>query len=45
MRLSEVSRRTLSDISLPSKISKDPGFVGAVVVHGKGRKTRTVPLN
>jgi site-specific recombinase XerD len=45
MRLSEVSRLTLSDISLPQKISKDPGNVGAVVVHGKGRKTRTVTLN
>src|SRR3712207_8419986 len=34
-----------SHVSLPSKISKEPGFVGSVTVLGKGRKQRSVTLN
>jgi site-specific recombinase XerD len=45
LRLGEVSRLRVSDVSLPAKLSRDPGFIGAVVVHGKGRKTRTVTLS
>jgi integrase len=51
LRLSEVARLTLNDIELPAKIvrpdpaRKDPGTWGRVLVHGKGRKQRTVTLN
>jgi integrase len=45
LRRGEVSRLRVSDVSQPAKVSRDPGFIGAVVVHSKGRKTRTVTLN
>lgn len=45
MRLSEVARLTLDDIELPGRITQDPANTGSVVVHGKGRKQRTLPLN
>jgi len=40
LRLSEVASLTLGDLQLPP-----PRSVGAVSVHGKGRKRRTVSLN
>lgn len=51
LRLSELSQLRLTDIELPAVVrrpnagTKDPGSVGAVHVHGKGRKERTVTLN
>jgi site-specific recombinase XerD len=45
MRLSELSRLTLADIQLPTKITRDEGNVGSVRIFGKGRKERTVTLN
>jgi site-specific recombinase XerD len=45
LRLSEVARLHVNHVSLPSKISKEPGFVGSVTVFGKGRKQRSVTLN
>jgi len=45
LRLTEVARLHVSHVSLPTKISKDPGFVGSVTVLGKGRKQRSVTLN
>jgi site-specific recombinase XerD len=45
LRLSEVSRLHVNHVSLPTKISKEPGFVGSVTVLGKGRKQRSVTLN
>ena len=45
LRLSEVARLHVNHVSLPSKISKEPGFVGSVTVLGKGRKQRSVTLN
>jgi len=45
MRLSEVSRLTLTDIELPAgRITKDDS-VGHVKIHGKGRKERRATLN
>ena len=35
LRLSEVSRLHVNHVSLPTKISKEPGFVGSVTVLGK----------
>ncbi len=40
LRVSEVASLTLGDLQIPP-----PRSVGAVSVHGKGRKTRTVSLN
>ena len=45
LRLSEVSRLHVNHVSLPTKISKEPGYVGSVTVLGKGRKQRSVTLN
>ena len=45
LRLSEVARLHVNHVSLPTKISKEPGFVGSVTVLGKGRKQRFVTLN
>ena len=45
LRLSEVVRLHVNHVSLPTKISKEPGFVGSVTVLGKGRKQRSVTLN
>ncbi|MBV9453462.1 MAG: site-specific integrase [Rubrobacter sp.] len=45
LRLSEVARLHINHVSLPTKISKEPGYVGSVTVLGKGRKQRSVTLN
>jgi integrase/recombinase XerC len=45
LRLSEVARLHVNHVSLPAKISKEPGYVGSVTVLGKGRKQRSVTLN
>lgn len=46
MRLSELSRLTLNDITLPAKITRGAGDVGSVLIRGgKGRKDRTITLN
>lgn len=46
MRLSELSRLTLSDINLPAKITRGAGDVGSVLIRGgKGRKDRSITLN
>jgi site-specific recombinase XerD len=45
LRLTEVARLHVNHVSLPSKISKEPGYVGSVTVLGKGRKQRSVTLN
>ena len=45
LRLSEVARLHVNHVSLPTKISKEPGNVGSVTVLGKGRKQRSVTLN
>ncbi|MGH2530933.1 MAG: tyrosine-type recombinase/integrase [Thermomicrobiales bacterium] len=51
LRLSELSQLRIGDVELPPTIrrpnaaAKDPGSVGAVHAHGKGRKERTVTLN
>ena len=45
LRLSEVARLHVNHVSLPTKISKEPGYVGSVTVLGKGRKQRSVTLN
>jgi len=45
MRLSEVARLRVDDIELPGRITQDPANTGSVLVHGKGRKQRTLPLN
>src|SRR5918912_442218 len=45
LRLSEVARLHVNHVSLPTKISKEPGYVSSVTVLGKGRKQRSVTLN
>jgi site-specific recombinase XerD len=45
MRLSELARLTLSDISLPSKITKDAENMGSVRVRRKGGRVQSIPLN
>lgn len=45
MRVSELARLTLNDLSLPPKVSKDKEHAGSVLVRGKGRKERTITLN
>jgi len=45
LRLSEVARLCVTDVDLPTRISKEPGNVGTVRVLGKGRRERTVTLN
>lgn len=44
-RLSEVARLSISDIELPARINRDPENTGSICIQGKGRKTRTLPLN
>jgi site-specific recombinase XerD len=44
MRLSEVAALKLPELDMPARISRD-GPPGAVHIHGKGRKERTVTLN
>jgi integrase/recombinase XerC len=43
MRLSELARLQVADIELPARIDRE--HTGAVHVHGKGRKERTITLN
>lgn len=43
-RLCEVAAARLHDLELPARISKE-GPPGAIHIHGKGRKERTVTLN
>lgn len=43
IRLSEITRLTLSDLDLPKRITKDS--LGTMRILGKGRKTRTILLN
>lgn len=45
IRLSEVARLAVTDIELPARISRDPENTGSITIHGKGRKSRTLPLN
>lgn len=45
MRLSELAQLTLSAVTLPTKITKDEGSVGAVHIRGKGRRERIITLN
>jgi site-specific recombinase XerD len=51
IRLAELARLKTTDVELPAKIvppnkkTQDPGTVGAVHIHGKGRKERTVTIN
>jgi site-specific recombinase XerD len=45
MRLPELARLKLTDIELPTKISKELGNVGSATILGKGRRTRTITLN
>jgi site-specific recombinase XerD len=43
IRLAELARLKVSDIELPTKVDQE--HTGAVHIHGKGRKERTVTLN
>jgi site-specific recombinase XerD len=43
MRLAELARLRVADVELPAKIDRQ--HTGAVQVHGKGRKERTITLN
>jgi site-specific recombinase XerD len=45
MRLSEVARLTVDDVELPARINRDAANTGSVFIQGKGRKSRTLPLN
>lgn len=46
IRLSELAKLTINDITLPTKINADPGNTGELVVRqGKGRKDRVLSLN
>jgi site-specific recombinase XerD len=45
IRQCECAAITLGDLQLPARISRDAGNVGALRVHGKGRKERIVTLN
>ena len=45
MRLSEVARLAVHDIELPVRINREPDNTGSIFVQGKGRKSRTLPLN
>jgi integrase/recombinase XerD len=44
-RMSDPNKPPVNHVALPTKISKEPGFVGSVSILGKGRKQRSVPLN
>jgi site-specific recombinase XerD len=45
IRLSEVARLSVTDIELPARINRDPENTGSIYIQGKGRKSRTLPLN
>jgi integrase/recombinase XerD len=45
IRLSEAARLTVRDIELPARINRDPDNTGSIFIQGKGRKSRTLPLN
>jgi site-specific recombinase XerD len=45
MRLSELARLTLTDISLPNKITHDAENMGSVRVRRKGGRYESIPLN
>ncbi len=45
IRLSEIARLTIDDVELPPRINRDPVNTGSIYIHGKGRKSRTLPLN
>lgn len=45
MRLSELARLTLTDISLPNKITRDAENMGSVRVKRKGGRYESIPLN
>ena len=45
IRLSEVARLTVDDVELPPRINRDPVNTGSIFIRGKGRKSRTLPLN
>jgi site-specific recombinase XerD len=45
IRLSEVARLSVADIELPARINRDPENTGSIYIQGKGRKSRTLPLN
>jgi integrase/recombinase XerD len=45
IRLSEVARLTVEAVELPPRINRDPSNTGSISIRGKGRKSRTLPLN
>jgi site-specific recombinase XerD len=45
MRLSELARLRIGDVSLPARIGKDKDAAGSVRVLGKGAKERTITVN
>lgn len=45
MRLSELARLTLTDVTLPNKIKRDTESMGKVRVKRKGGRFETIPLN
>jgi site-specific recombinase XerD len=45
LRLSELTRLSIHDIELPLYINRDPSNAGNLVVRGRGRRERTLPLN
>lgn len=45
IRLSELARLTIQDISLPTKITHEPSNMGMLRVKRKGGRFETIPLN
>jgi len=45
MRLSELARLRVSDVSLPARVGKEKDGAGSVLVMGKGAKERTITVN
>ena len=45
MRLSELTRLTLSDVEIPKRITREPDNTGIVRIFRKRGKTQTIPLN
>lgn len=45
IRLAEVARLTLNDVELPKRINQDPENTGNLFIRGKGKRSRTLPLN
>jgi len=45
IRLAELARLSLDDMDLPRRVSREPMNTGTLLVHGKGRKERTITLN